>query len=37
MFDRVRGVNLSGWFILEPWVSHLADGKWPYGVILIRW
>ena len=21
MFDRVRGVNLSGWFILEPWVT----------------
>lgn len=21
MFDRIRGVNLSGWFILEPWVT----------------
>lgn len=21
MFERVRGVNLSGWFILEPWVT----------------
>ena len=21
MSDRIRGVNLSGWFILEPWVT----------------
>lgn len=21
MIDRIRGVNLSGWFILEPWVT----------------
>ena len=21
MFERIRGVNLSGWFLPEPWVT----------------
>ncbi|CAG8973961.1 hypothetical protein HYALB_00010081 [Hymenoscyphus albidus] len=29
--EKVRGVNLGGWFVLEPWITPSMFQQWEYG------
>jgi glucan 1,3-beta-glucosidase len=29
--DKVRGVNLGGWFVLEPWITPSIFQEWASG------
>ena len=35
--ETVRGVNLGGWFVLEPWITPSLFSRWSDGSVIDEW